>query len=211
MQRFFSIVVLSGFLAAAAVPAKGQEYFTMITYDMSLPMGDFKDGFIGDTSFRGWTLEGRWFTNEQVSFGLSFGWNIFHEKTSELSSFRVTDQLLGDVTGRQFSYVNSFPFLVNSHFYLGDEYGPRPYAGLGLGVSYTVQRFELGVWQRSENNFHFTLAPEVGFLVPISYSTSAVLAARYNHAFKAGDYVTREKFDIQYLSFIVGFAFSPDF
>jgi len=210
MKRIFRIVVLSGFLVAAALPSKGQEYFTMITYDMSLPTGDYKD-FIGDTSFRGWTLEGRWFTNDQVSFGLSFGWKIFHEKSSDLASFSLTDRTQGDVTGRRFSYVNSFPFLVNSHFYLGDEYGIRPYAGLGLGVSYTVQRFELGVWQRNENNFHFTLVPEVGFVVPVSYSTSAILAARYNHAFKAGDYVTRNEFDLTYLSFVIGFAFSPDF
>src|SRR5262245_18677274 len=77
------------------VAAHAQNWYTGITYEMSLPNTDLKD-FIDETSYRGFGMTFRQMVDRNISTGLFFGWNVFHQRTTE------TIQLdNGAITGTQ--------------------------------------------------------------------------------------------------------------
>ena len=182
----------------------GQEMLSGLSYNMGLTTSGTRD-FVEDYSWRGFGFEVRSFRNDNFSVGASFSWNIFDEKTGEVITF---DQ--GAVSGTQIRQLNAFPLMLNAHYYLG-QYSDRvrPYIGLNVGTYYIIQRLEIGVLALEENNWHFGVAPEIGFLFPTYSGSIFFVNVRYNQAFKAGSGLAGgEGKDWQWFGFNVGIAFS---
>lgn len=185
-----------------------QDFLGILSYNTALPMGKTSD-YISDFSWKGFSFEGRTFTNRNWSFGGMFGWNIFDQKITDL--IEIDDETKGTtISGTQIRYTNSFPLMVNGHYHFGKRKNSlRPFMGLGLGTYYIVQRFEIGIFQREVSNWHFGLAPEVGVLLSLSRNTSLVFSVKYNYAFSAGKTVYGDTDNTQsYLGFNLGLAFA---
>ena len=181
-----------------------QEMMSGLSYNMGLTTSGTRD-FLKDYSWRGFGFEIRSFRGDNFSLGGSFSWNVFDEKTNEII---ILDR--GAVSGTQIRHLNTFPLMLNAHYYLGNPSSPvRPYFGLNVGTYYILQRLEIGVLALESNNWHFGLAPEIGFMFP-TYSGSIVFVNfRYNHAFKAGSGLAGgEGKSWQYWGFNVGVSFS---
>lgn len=179
--------------------------FTGFTYNTAFTTSDTKD-YIWSPSWRGFGFEARRFVQPNLSVGLSLSWNVLDQQTTRTISLEK-----GDITGKQFRYLNSFPLMLNAHYYWGEEFGFRPYLGINAGTYYTIQRVELGLVAFEAKNWHLGLAPEIGAVIPIGYSTNIILNARYNYAFKAGESVTKEKISYSYLGVNIGFVYTSDF
>jgi len=184
----------------------GQEMMSGLSYNMGMTTGDTRD-FVQDYSWRGFGFEVRSFRGDNFSVGGSFSWNIFDEKTSEIIEIQNGN---GALSGTQIRYINSFPLMLNAHYYFGNPSSrAQPYIGLNAGTYYITQRLEIGVYAFEENNWHFGLAPEIGLMFPTYSGSIFFINARYNYAFKAGQSVGgREGSDWQYWGFNVGVAFS---
>lgn len=193
MKKILTLVF--AVLISAAVYSQGSIY--SMTYTMS--MGVAETGkYVQNTSFRGFTFEGRSFVSDNVTIGGLWNWTTFYEKLGGESFTQGTSTL----TGNQYRYMNAFPFLVQAHYYLAeDPYSPRVYLGGGLGAYKIMQRTEVGVWSVEENNWHFGVSPEVGILYPISMDTQFMISLRYHYAFKAKNTVDHSWFGLS-----VGFA-----
>ncbi len=193
MKYFLTIVAL-----AFAMNASAQGLFS-VTYDISVPMGEMKD-YIGTTSARGVSIDGRGYVNDVASVGGNFSWHTFYEAIPSRS------ETFGDtrtITGQQWRYVNSFPLMINAHYYFADEFSLRPYIGGGLGTTHVIKSTNFGVYTIEDKNWHFGIQPEIGVLVPMGLSDTKLMAKiKYNYAFK-----TKETINYSYLSFNVGFAF----
>ena len=103
-------------LAAFTLPISAQSNMSIFAWDISFPMSDTKT-FIGDssTSLRGFTFEYRRFVREQVSVGLYFGWHVFDGEavsTVDLDSENMGYD--GNLTGKHWNYINSFPIMADS-------------------------------------------------------------------------------------------------
>lgn len=171
-----------------------------VTYNISFPLGNTSD-FIDATSWRGWGLEGRWFSSDRVSFGLSWHWTAFHQQAT--GTWPVEG---GHVSGGQFRRITASPFLVDAHYHFvnpRDRYQKYiPYLGLGLGANWIETRHEIGIFAFEDRNWHFSFAPEGGLLINLKYETYAMVTLRYNYAFKSGDTDS-----IQYLALMLGLAY----
>jgi hypothetical protein len=189
-------------LLLLALCSSAQAFNSMggVTYNVSFTLGDTRD-YIDATSWRGWSLEGRWFNNEKLSFGLSWTWTTFHE--SEQGTWPVEG---GHVTGSQFRRISTSPFLVNSHWHFvntRDRYQKYiPYLGFGLGAYWIETTHEIGVYSFEERNWHFGLAPEGGMFVNLKHETYLMVTLRYNYAFGSGDADS-----IQYIGLMIGLAY----
>jgi opacity protein-like surface antigen len=183
--------------------ALAQDNITTVTYQPSIAQGDFSD-FIKDTSWIGWGLEGRHFTSptSRLTVGFSFAWHVFDEKW-----VGTTDFDNGSVTGTQRRWVNSLPFLLTGDFYFNRKNAIKPFIGIGAGAYYIVQRLDIGVWTSEKSNWHFGIAPEAGIQFPLG-DIEGIIAARYNYAFAAGESVTGEAAEYQYLTGIIGLAYT---
>ena len=196
--RVFAIAVLLTGVGSAKAEAQQGNWFWGLQYMVSTPVSGAKDFVGGSLSFRNFAIEGRYVAQQNLSFGLYFGWNVFNQETDEtINNFAGTGV---DVTGFQHRYINAFPILATVHYYFGRPRGIRAYAGTGVGTYYIENRLDIGRSSIYVDNWHLGLAPEVGVIIPVDWNVRAYLNAKYNWAIKAGGV------EVQYFTFGVGFA-----
>jgi outer membrane protein W len=82
-----------------------------------------------------------------------------------------------------------------------DEYEPRFYLGAGLGAYIVDQEVQAGVWEVSNNNWHFGMSPDIGMLYPIGMDSYLNLGVRYHYVIKSND-----SMDFSWFGLNVGFA-----
>ena len=180
MKWLYSSILILIITASVSAQSLGS-----ITYNVSFPSGNLKD-YVNDMSWRGFGMEGRWFSNKNISFGLSFAWTVFDQRTTDLIQI-VNEGVSGTVSGTQIRIVNSLPILATAHYYTGkrrDQF--RFYFGTGAGMYYIKQRLEIGLVAFNSDNWHFGLAPEAGVLISLNRDFTMIFNAKYNYAFSAG-------------------------
>jgi len=178
--------------------AQAQSFFWGVSYGMSTPFSDTKE-FTEGTSWRNMGIDLLAVVNPNTTVGVSFGWNVFNDTTSAVSSVDGVD-----IHGTQFRYINSLPILLNFRRYMGTRGGTRPYIGLGVGPHLMKERVDIGLWTISDNIWHFGVAPEVGVVVPMGPVVKGFINAKYHYAAAAGDAGRSHS----YLGFNIGFAWA---
>jgi len=194
-----SIIILFLFLS---VNLFAQDFLTGLTYSISIPTGDTSD-FISSTSFKGLSIDLRKFFSHNASIGFLVGWSTFEEETNEAISTSI-----GTVTGEQNRLINSFPVMITTHYYFGEGREFRPFIGVGVGMYYFYQQLKQVEQNLESNKWHFGVAPEAGFVYLLE-SVYALVNVRYNYAFSAENEIIKISTAQSYLTFNIGFAFTP--
>ena len=198
-MKFKLVIVL---FITMAVSLSAQRYMTVLSYNTALATGNTGD-FVSNFSWRGFAIEGRRFVQKNISVGINFGWNIFDEKNGETIQLEN-----GAVSGTQIRYLNSFPIMVNAHYYFGNKRNFRGFLGLNVGTYAINQRFDIGIWTINNDNWHFGVAPEIGFIIPAGRQTSVIFSVKYNYAFSAGtSLMGKDSNDHSYIGFNLGLGF----
>lgn len=185
-----AIVVFVPFLSNA------QQSLFNINYSIGLPMGSSSD-YIGETSFRGMSFEGRAFMTDNLSVGGYIGWNVFNETLRDKDY--AGDGV--DVHGTQYRYLNTLPMQVTAHYYLKNFEGVNPYIGIGVGATRTLQTTEIGLVSFANDNWHLGLSPEIGVYIPVNFNVGINVSARYDYAVKSNDTIHSN------LTFNIGLSF----
>jgi outer membrane protein len=169
-----------------------------LTYSMAVPMSGTED-YINAGSYRGMNYEGYHELTPKLAVGWLFGWNVFDIELK--NETYVRDNVT--VTGNQFRYQNEFPMLVRGMYLFGAPAGVRPFIGAGIGVIYNIRRTDIGLYSVKTDAWHFSMAPEIGIMIPVRESliTSGV---RYNYGVKAADLGQQA-----YISFNLGIMIAP--
>jgi len=81
-------------------------------WNMGFPMGDTKD-FIGQPTFRGFSIEGRSYVTENITVGGIAGWSVFYENFGWVTEDRTEDN--GQIYGYKRRYLNVMPLMVTGH------------------------------------------------------------------------------------------------
>ena len=179
-----------------------QDFLTGLTYSISIPTGNTSD-FISNTSFKGLSIDLRKFFSHNASIGFLVGWSTFEEETNETISTSI-----GDVSGAQSRLINSFPVMITTDYYFGEGREFRPFIGIGVGMYYIYHQLEQVEQNLESNKWHFGVAPEVGFAYLLE-SVYAFVNVRYNYAFGVENEITKISTAQSYLTFNIGFAFTP--
>jgi hypothetical protein len=170
-------------LALTFSPAEAQYgWWSGFTYQAALSQGDtelFSDGL----EWRNFGLDFRKMVSPQASIGFFTGWHTFNNQEDGLLSF---DQV--DVSGLQRRFLNAFPLLLTGHWYLQDARRGGAFVGLGAGTYWIENRVEVGRTSLSTDEWHFGVAPEVGWALDTASGLAPYLSVRYNYAFEAGDF-----------------------
>ena len=165
-------------------------------YQPASPMGDLQE-YIGETSLRGWSFEGRMFMTEDVSLGGFIGYNgFFQEVPRDLYDLGTTT-----INARTWRYLYTLPVMVTAHYYIGEGM-VKPYICTGVGIYYIEQEIQFGSNRLSENSWNFGIAPEAGVYVPfgIQSSVGAMIGVKYNLAFYNSEGIN----NITYLNYNIG-------
>jgi len=192
MKKYLVIIILF----ASVLTVNAQSLWN-VTYDVSVPMGDTKD-FIGETSFRGYSIDGRAFINGNVTLGGSWTWNIFHSTEQDITTEigNIT------VTGNHYNYGNYMPIMFNTHYYFGTDGGIRPFIGTGIGTIWKEERKNIGTYNVIfDNAWQFGFTPEIGAFIPVGTGAMFFVHAKYTYGISTSELSTTS-----YLSFGIGLA-----
>ncbi len=170
-----------------------------MTWNIGLPTGRMSD-FMHKTSYGGFGIEARNFVSDEFSLGGSLSWNYWSEMTGETIQLKQ-----GALSGTQIRYINSFPLMVNAHYYIGDRKDQlRPFLGVNVGAYYILQRLDMGVYSVDNDHWHFGIAPEGGVLIEMSRDTYLTVVGRYNYAFSSGETYDGNKNALAYWGINIG-------
>jgi hypothetical protein len=199
------IIAIIAFVSCTSI---AQELLTNATWNIGFPVSNMKE-YVTDETYRGFTIAGRRFLDDENSVGLTFGWNIFDEKSYEPINVDY-DGASGTISGTQVRSVNSFPMMVSFHHHFGNRKDIRAFVGINTGVYYILQRLDMGVYRIDNDNWHFGLAPEAGAIIPFGdESTGAYLGVRYNYAVDSGTaFGGNEDNSYSFYEINIGLAFS---
>ena len=194
-STFFLLIIVY----ATGASAQRYQGVAGIQYSMGSTTGE-SENYIGDFSFRGFSMEYDKFISPQLSIGFLAGWNIF----DELLHDATIDVNGSTISGTQIRFFNVFPILAKFGYFLGNPKSNfRPYASLGVGTYYIMQRLDIGLFHIEKDNWHLGLAPAIGILIPTDY-IFLQLNVRYHYAFAADDSITKQPFDISYMTYNIG-------
>jgi hypothetical protein len=159
-----------------------QNYMTGLSWSMGFASGKTTD-FIGAPSFTGCSLEGHRLMSRTVSLGFETGWNILNEQNADLITVNNTS-----ISGQQGRYLNIIPVLLSASYYIKSSKSAKfvPFIRANVGTYYILQRFDIGVFTIDNDNWHFGVSPELGFMYSTSKQISLLVNAKYNYAFDSG-------------------------
>ena len=199
MKKIYLTALL---LIGLIVSGNAQSYWA-INWDISTGLGD-TGNFVEGINFRGVSIDGRGFVNENLSIGGFFSWNALYDKKSDMEPFEFSgDDYKGNISGTQSNYLNVFPVLLTGHYFFDTGSDVRPYFGIGLGTVYTEQRTDFGLLSFYDDSWGFGAQPEFGVYLPLGLSGGGLnLALRYLYGSSGGDLDS-----LSMLTFAIGFAF----
>lgn len=176
-----------------------------LNYQISLPLNQVKD-FTNKASFRGFDIEYHHFIGDQFSLGAAIGWDVFYKDRKNSTGdfmFNGNDNVY-TITGNQYRYINTVPMLAIGRYYFTDNTATlRPYAGLGIGTSWTEKRLEVGQFSSTISRWQFAFAPEIGMFIPVNDQFAFNVGCRYTYGTKAAHGRVPE---IQSFTFNIGIA-----
>lgn len=147
-------------------------------YSLSFPMTDFKE-YISNMGYRGWDVELRTFVLEKIAIGAQAGWYAFYEKR-ERETYEFDE---GAITSSVFTYLYSVPLRAKVEFFIAPSSYIQPFIGLYVGTNYNDRITEVGFYSFEEKSWNFSLAPELGVIIPFRSNApwGLNLKAKYNY------------------------------
>ena len=153
-----------------------------VAYPISFPMGDLSD-YIGQTSFRGITLEFNKRQKKNLDIGIEASWHTFYERQDS----KVYTEGTASISGIQYRYTNSIPLLAGVKYYKETNGQLYPYAGLGLGTLYINRSTDFGLYRITNETWQFALRPELGIVMKAGSGVWGVLGVKYYAGFGNDD------------------------
>lgn len=191
-------LIIAAFVMACVWNNLSAQSLSTTSYSIGIPTGDLGE-YISSASFRGIAFDYRKLVKPNLGVGFYAGWNVFYqEKPYDTYTLRNNS-----ISGKQYRYTNSAPFMFATDYYLKPGNDFNPYIGAAIGGVYTQRATDMGIYRWEEDAFSFGLTPQIGFLYKMSTFSAISIAARYNMAFGAGDLDASQN----YVSINLGYVF----
>lgn len=195
MKKILFITALLVVILASNVNAQNR---TTVSYSMGLGTGDLGE-YASNFSGRGITIDYRKMVQPNVGVGIYTGWNVFYDERP-FDTYSIDNRSL---SGRQFRYVNTFPLMIATDYYLKPGEDLNPFIGLGVGTLYTQRDTDMGIFRLEQDAWSLAFAPQIGFYYSVNQNNGISFSAKYNVGLAAGDFDSSQS----YLSLNIGFIF----
>ncbi len=154
-----------------------------LSYDISSPLGSFKNDYINKTSFRGGSGELSYSFNPNFSLGLYSGFQSYYQKYDRQVYKLQGNQVISAVVSNSMDIV---PLLLRGTFYpLGSSATAKiqPYVSAGAGVSFVNYSQYLGEFGGSQTSATFAAQAGAGIVIPFgSIDQNGIkIGATYNY------------------------------
>ena len=151
-----------------------------LDYNVNIPTGSFRD-FVTHPAYKGFTAGLAYPVNDQLSVGLSFGYNDYYQKYPRDV---YNDGHGSDISAVLSNSIQQLPLLVTANYALIKEGIVRPYVGAGAGLNFVSFDQYLGEFDDPHSMTRFAMRGEAGILISLSnYSSTALkIGGSYNYS-----------------------------
>jgi len=191
ITRSLLALVLLGSTAALA------QSHVRLSYEFAVPRNATSD-FVDRFSSRGGHLD--------ISLELTYAFHL--ELSAGLNSFNSVKQGVlsttdGDVSGKQFRYLNAIPLMGGFAFHIPLGHGSRVWAGVNGGAAYFDRVVDVGLNEYSLSDWQWGVQPHVGIAFGLGNDGTALFFdGRWNYFWERHGIPAQE-----YFSFGVGLLF----
>jgi hypothetical protein len=183
MKKIITLSVLSLLLLSAGKLA-AQEYYTLLGYNMAMPVGKTHD-FTTDFSWRGYIFEIGGFVDRETSFGVGTSFSGFYQE--EFNKYYTRTDSKGNATtvyGNNYRYFNMYPvYAVARRYFVDHDKEATPFAGLGIGGMSVRRELDIGSFPFVDKSWQFLLSGEVGMTFNFLRGNGLAVSAKYNYGF----------------------------
>jgi hypothetical protein len=186
MKKNVSIIVTVVAVCMMTFTASAQEKLKLeLGYNVSTPVGSFKNDFINKTSFRGGLGEISYAINPKWSVGLHSGFQSYYQKYDRQVYKLDGNQTVSAVVTNTLDVI---PLLLRGTFFpLGaaENAKVQPYVSAGAGVNLVNYGQYLGQFGGTESSGNFAAQAGAGIKIPFGkrYNQTAFkLGATYNYS-----------------------------
>ena len=181
------ILILATILAACTFvnSASAQNRLKMeLGYNISTPLGSFKNDFIKNTSYRGATGEISYTFNPKFTLGLSSGYQSYYQKYDR-QTYKLSDNQV--VSAVVTNTMDITPFILRGTFYpmgASETAKVQPYVSAGAGINMVSYGQYLGEFGGTETSTPFAAQAGAGIRIPVSKGASQTgikIGATYNY------------------------------
>lgn len=173
------------FAVCAGLSASAQDKFKMeLSYNISAPVGSFKNDYIGKTSFRGGLGEISYSVNPKISVGLQSGYQNYYQKYDRLV-YKLGNQTVSAVLSNSMDII---PVLLRGTFYpMGNNATAivQPYVSAGAGINLINYGQYLGEFGGTEASTAFAVQAGAGIKIPFGNKLNQngiKIGATYNYS-----------------------------
>lgn len=182
------VVIFMTMFAAGLISlsASAQNRLNMeLSYNVSTPLGSFKNDYISKTSFRGGTGGINYTINPKFSVGLNAGYQNYYQKYARQLYKLDGNQTVSAVLTNSMDII---PVLLRGTFYpLGTSASAivQPYVSAGAGVNLVNYGQYLGEFGGVQSSSAFAAQAGAGILIPFGLKvnqTGIKIGATYNYS-----------------------------
>ncbi|HEY4208018.1 MAG TPA: OmpW family outer membrane protein [Puia sp.] len=179
LLKYGGVAVVAVLLSCPALRA--QNYLNVtVGYGVNIPTGSFKD-YVAHPAYKGFNANLAYPLNDQLSLGLSFGYNDYYQKYPRQA---YDDGKGSTVSAVVSNSIQQIPVLLTANYTLVKKGFIRPYVGAGAGANFATFDQYLGEFDDPHSKVNWALKGEAGFYIPLSsYSPTAIkIGGSYNYA-----------------------------
>lgn len=180
-------------------------YYTF-SWNMTFPMGDLKD-WVDEAGLMGFDMGGRYF----IKGGLAAGWNVSWNRVAAeypAETYTIPDKGIAiTATNYRFTWMVPFQAVVAYHF--NPDKMISPFVGLGIGGDYMEHHLMIQEYDIYQEQWDFSLAPEVGALVKFgSFSNwGGLVSFNYKWTTNKIEFYEKTSSNLSMLNLKVGVAY----
>jgi len=186
MKKRFVICIAMFAASVISISVSAQNRLKMeLSYNVSTPLGSFKNDYISKTSFRGGTGEISYTINPKFSVGLQSGYQNYYQKYDRQLYKLEANQTVSAVLTNSMDVI---PLLLRGTFNpLGANASAvvQPYVSAGAGVNLINYGQYLGEFGGTQSSSAFAAQAGAGILIPFGgklNQTNFKLGATYNYS-----------------------------
>jgi hypothetical protein len=173
--------VIAGLFISSATYAQDNKLKLEVGYNVSAPLGQFKNNYISNTSFNGFTSEVKYAFNPKFSLGLNMGYQNYYQKYGREVYKMDNNQTISAVVTNNMEIM---PLLVRgTYFPMGGALSVQPYLSGGAGINFVNYGQYLGEFGGAQSTASFAAQAGAGVLVPFgkTHQSGVKLGATYNY------------------------------
>ena len=155
-MRPILVLLLSG-LVSHTFGQDFRKYYSVVA-DVNKPLSN--KAFIGNTSTRGAKFVYREFISDKFAVGGELGFATYHDYVPP-TQYGNNPTLYTDI----YSYVYNYTLTLSGEYYFVTNSWIMPYAGLGIGLSYSKIDAYFNIFQDEEKKWGALLRPNIGTLM----------------------------------------------